>query len=798
MNTLLHNRATAVLAIEKVFPRVSQDRARGLCLMVLAGGAMMLTVDRYLFAVSASPVVLGGIIVVAGVYLELCMLRLFVNSVYYSGLASKTGKGNYHQTGITYDVASVLASDQADMTRSFLSSTFGTHIYVRCELTQEVVAAWLASDRQKIPAATLYLHTERATTLIDVVDCILTHDTAFTQFLSQHGVTADTVRGTAALVFSAYYESKRAERWWSRDALSQRGSLGRTLTLGAWREYVPYTTAITPLSTLTATESLHYITHMSEVLQAKRDSNLVMIAPDEATSLTLVAHLQHALTTGTALGGVNSMSLITIDHDDILATQVSTIAIEAVLREILGAAEQAGNMTVVVSDLTNINNRYLTRGVQFMHILEEFMTASQVHVILVTTPGEYGLIRKDALTLIKRCHEIIIEPLSVQRMTLLLAPELFRYETTTRTIMSYPALLAIAEVALTYDAPTLESGRRLLITVIEHYHNQPLITRDLTLAHLGSTLNVPLGPIGEVERDVLLSLEGLMHQTIVGQERALGAISSALRRRRANLIDTTEPFASFLFLGPSGVGKTETAKTIARVYFGGEASMMRLDMSEYAEAGSTTRLLGLGAGIGVLEQHLANHPRGLILLDEFEKAHPDVTELFLQILDEGSITTSSGTVLSFRPHMIIATSNAGSDLIARTSQTRALTPVLDSDVIAHITQKQILSSELIGRFSDVILFDALTPTDELTIAEQILTTLKHKTEAQGFALAYEAGIGAAIVARAHDAQFGARPLRHAIEHTIEDIIATKIIRGDIRRGDTITITVAEVAKKGSH
>jgi ATP-dependent Clp protease ATP-binding subunit ClpC len=792
MDSFLTKRLAAILAIEAHFPKVSQERMRGFCLIFLASGGAAIVVDDYFFDILQTPPLIGGLLVVLGIYLELFLLRLFANSAYFSGLASKTGGGNYRQTGITYDVATVIARNPSDLTAAFLSSTFGTHIYVRSELTETDITTWLGSARRTLPASTLPLSTDRATTLMDVVACILTHDTDFVSFLLQHGITTDSVRGAANLVFTNYYNQKRTERWWSRDILSQRGSLGRTLTLGAWREYVPYTTAVTPIGTDIGAESQHYLTLMGEILQGKRDSNLVMIAPDEATSLELVARLQHTLSTGTALGGVNSMSLITIDHDVILSEHGSTIAIEAVLRNILGAAERAGNMSIVVSDLTETNSRYLTRGVQFMHILEEFMTAAQVHVILITTVEEYGLIRKEALTLIKRCHELVIEPLSAERMILLLAPTVFRSETALDTILSYQSLEAIADIALTYDAPTLHSGQRLLTTVLEQYATQPIITRDLTLAHLGSTLGLPLGPIGDDERDILLSLESRMQQTIVGQERALRAIGSALRRQRANLTDTTQPFASFLFLGPSGVGKTETAKTIARVYFGGEENMIRLDMSEFAEGGSLARLIGDGNNLGMLERHLATHPRGLILLDEFEKASSDVTELFLQILDEGRATTSSGSPLTFRQHMIIATSNAGSDLIARTSHTRALTPVLDSDIIAHIIQKQILPAELIGRFSEVILFDTLSAHDELTIAEQTLVTLIKKVQAQGFGLEFGEGVAATIVARAHDASFGARPLRHAIEHTIEDIVATRIIRGEVKPGDTITISAAEV------
>ncbi len=791
MKPVLSRRLATILAIESQFSSLRQNRIRGLCLIgITIGTGVLATIHIYETSVAAAPL-LGGILIMSAIYLELTMLRLFTNSAYYAGLASKTGQGNYSQRGYTYEVVRIMQAKPSDLTGAFLQSTFGTHIYVRAELSHEAIKAWLQSNRTTIPATAMAERTDQATTLVDVVACILTHDTAFVQFLQQQGITLDSFRGAATLIATTYYKQKRQERWWGRDVLSQRGSLGRSLTLGAWREYVPYTIPIEPVQN-SVDEQSHYLTEMSEVLQARRDSNLVMIAPDTATCLRLIAALQHSLNTGTTLGSINTMSMITIDHDALLTAHQTTVTIEAALRRILQAAEKAGNMSIVIEHLRDVHNRYLTYGVQFMHILEEFMTASQVHVIIVTTPHEYGHIRNDALTLVKRGHELVIEPLTTEQLISLLIPHLSHFESATNALMSYGALAAIAEITLTNETPTLEHGVRLLTSVFEHYHQELLITRNQTLAHLGSTLGLPIGPIGDIERDLLLSLETRMQQTIVGQERALKAIASALRRRRANLTDGTKPVASFLFLGPSGVGKTETAKTIAEVYFGGEDQMIRLDMSEYGTYDSQSKLLGEGESVGVLEQHLVHHPRGLILLDEFEKADTTVKQLFLQILDEGYVTAGNGRVLNFRAHMIIATSNAGSDLIAKTSHTRALAPILDSDIIAHVIGRGLLSAELIGRFSEVILFDALTASDELTIVEQMLSAVAKKISAQGFTLRYEPGVATAIVERAHDGSFGARPLRHATEQTIEDAVATKIIRGDVRPGDTITIQNRDV------
>lgn len=788
MKYVFTKRLATIIAIEHQFPKSSQDRYRGTLLLLISSSIGIIGVDTYYTDLLTNTAALwGGLAVFSGLYLEAVLLLLYSNSAYYSGLASKTGRGNYRQTGITYDVAKVLHKKADDITGAFLSSTFGAHIYVRCGLTHEEVAAWCMTNRQHLPASILATPDNRPTTLTDVIDAMLIHDSSFVQLLHTHGITADTFRGAGDLILLHYYTKKRRERWWSRDTLGSRGSLGRSLTLGAWREYVPYTIALPKNTESPTEEDEQYLTHFSEVLQSRRDSNLIIVAPDQATSHDLLGKLQHQFEAGTTLGAINSMSLIRIDHHSLLSNHPDTVSVEAAIRIILTEATQAGNMTIVIDDIVQVMSEYRTRGVLFTHILEEFLTADRVHVILTTTPAQYAILRKESLSLVKRCHETIIEPLSTERMMQLLGSIVFTTEEKYDTIVSYDALTAITETAITYDAPTTETARRLLDTVCANYAGMPIITRDQALSCLGSTLDLPIGTPSEEERDILLTLESHLAQTIVGQERAIRAIAIALRRMRANLTDTSRPVASFLFLGPSGVGKTETAKTLAQVYFKGADQMMRLDMSEYAHEHSLEDLLGSPDRPSILEQHLALHSRGLILLDEFEKAHEHVKQLFLQILAEGTCTTYDGSPLRFRQHLIIATSNAGSELIARTSEKRAMVPALDSDIIAHIIQTGTLSAELIGRFGDVILFDALTHSDEITIANQIMTRIIQKTTERGFTLQIAPAVTELIVAQAHNSTFGARPLRHHIEHTIEDIIATHIIRGDVKPGDTITI-----------
>lgn len=788
MSVSISKQHKAVIQFEQYFSRRQQDYWRGSALLLLTLGIGLLFVDGTVADIVDEQILIGVLCLVLATYVDLLVLRLFSNATYYAGLFSTTGSGNYQEHGLTYDAMVVLSAGQHDLTKAFLESSFGQHIYVRAELSEGVVKAWLTSERHPVKAAVVSLSVGRATSLIDVVQAILTHDVAFLRFLEHHGVTHDTLLGAAHLVLGHYYQTKRLERWWSRDQLSRRGSLGRELTLGAWREYVPYTEPVA-INTETPNEfEQHYLNFLHTILQSRRDSNILLVAPDRDWNRVLLEKLQHTFVTGTALGSINTMSVMTVDHDSLLFENTTTVSVEAALRSILTEASLAGNMVLVLPDLEQVAARYAAKGVLFTHILEEFLTADRLHVIITSTTEAYPVIKRTELALIKRCEEVVVEALTEETLLRYLTHHIYSIEAKNKTVFSYHALTAIAKTVYAYDVPLGARVQEIAATIAKEYFGQALITHDMAERSLGTLLDLPVGPLTQNERDILLSIERIMQQEVVGQDRAIHAVGIALRRMRAALVDTKRPLASFLFLGPSGVGKTETAKTLAKVYFGNADALLRFDMSEFADGEGLPRLIGSETTSSLLEDRLLQHPRGLILLDEFEKSHPDVQELFLQILDEGQVHTYSGTVLHFRQYIIIATSNAGSQLIARTKDKRAESPILDSDVIAHIIQTRALAPELIGRFGDIILFDALTFADEVTIANQLIATLGHRILERGFILAVQDGVGETIVEQYHNSQFGARPIRHAIEHILEDIIATRIIRGDAKPGDTITIS----------
>jgi len=298
---------------------------------------------------------------------------------------------------------------------------------------------------------------------------------------------------------------------------------------------------------------------------------------------------------------------------------------------------------------------------------------------------------------------------------------------------------------------------------------------------------IPANKVSEDEGKKLLNLEANIHERMVGQEEAVKAVSAALRRARADLKDNARPIASFLFLGPTGVGKTELAKTVSEVYFGDEAYMIRLDMSEYQEASSVNKIIGDANGvIGYLTEAVRKKPFSLILLDEIEKAHPDILNLFLQLLDDGRLTDGQGRTISFTQSIIIATSNIGSVTIQESMKQGIDVALIKQDLIDNQLNKY-MRPELINRFDGIVVFKPLTEENIVVIATLMLKRIKKSLGEKGVDFQADKD-GVAILAKAgYDPKFGARPLRRVLQERVEDEIANLFLANKLKRRDTVFI-----------
>lgn len=310
---------------------------------------------------------------------------------------------------------------------------------------------------------------------------------------------------------------------------------------------------------------------------------------------------------------------------------------------------------------------------------------------------------------------------------------------------------------------------------------------------------IPVSSLNETEAKRLIHLEKELHTTVIGQQKAIAVVANAIRRSRAGVSSTKRPLGSFIFLGPTGVGKTLLAKTLAKFMFGTEDSLVRIDMSDYMEKHNSSRLVGAPPGYvgfedgGVLTEKIRRNPYSVILFDEIEKAHPDVFNLLLQVMEEGELKDNLGHVINFRNTIIIMTSNAGARLINQENKlgfSAGKDGVLDYSEIhssAMAELKRFFSPEFINRVDDIIVFNPLTHIEVSSILDIQIRELETRLAEQKISLDIKPAARNMLIENGYEPAFGARPMRRLIQREIEDPVALLIVSGKILLGDTIRV-----------
>lgn len=335
------------------------------------------------------------------------------------------------------------------------------------------------------------------------------------------------------------------------------------------------------------------------------------------------------------------------------------------------------------------------------------------------------------------------------------------------------------------------------------------VTQEAVVNVVSNLTGVPVKQMTKSESERLIKLEKELHQRVIGQEEAISAVARAIRRSRSGIADGRRSMGSFMFLGPTGVGKTELAKALAESVFGSEENMIRIDMSEYMEKFSTSRLIGAPPGYvgydegGQLTERVRNHPYSVVLLDEVEKAHPDVFNIMLQILDDGFVTDTKGRKVDFRNTIIIMTSNLGATAL-RDDKTVGF-GAKSSHADYQAMKKRILEElkqhyrpEFLNRIDETIVFHSLTEEEIREIVKIMSNSLIKRLSEQGINVKLTSSAIQYIANEGFDPVYGARPLRKALQREIEDLLAEQLLRGEIKKGEAISIGVNNKKIKVTH
>jgi ATP-dependent Clp protease ATP-binding subunit ClpC len=476
--------------------------------------------------------------------------------------------------------------------------------------------------------------------------------------------------------------------------------------------------------------------------------------------------------------------------------------LEGLIMQLINEIVRSGNIVLFIDNIQTMVG-VSTEGAQNLDIadiLANALSKQLFFAIATTTPIDYRRFIEPSGSLNSVFQKVEVTEPDINGTILILEGKSGSVEAKNQIFFSYAAIERIVKLADRYIHDRFQPEKSIAIldevaVYVRRKKGKDTMVMGEDVAEIVSTkTNVPVTKLTEKETEKLLNLEERIHERMVDQEEAVGAVSTALRRARAELRDIRRPIVNLLFLGPTGVGKTELAKTVAEVYFGSEKNMIRLDMSEYQEKSSLARMIGAPPGYsgasegGFLTEAVRRQPFSLLLLDEIEKAHPDILNIFLQVMDDGRLTDTLGRTIDFTNVILIATSNAGTALIQKRMQENATLAAI-KDELMNEELKPYFRPEFLNRFDNIIVFKPLSYEDIIQIVGLMLKQVNQRLNAKGIRLEATDEAKAELAQRGFDPIFGARPLRRAIQDTVDNALANYLLEGKLSRRDVAVLEV---------
>ncbi len=465
---------------------------------------------------------------------------------------------------------------------------------------------------------------------------------------------------------------------------------------------------------------------------------------------------------------------------------------ERVIGECFSEAERAGNVVLILNDFHDFLGGKKKAGITDVSaILMPYLSNPKFQMIAISNfEGFHKYIEKKP-ELLRYFEKIEVKELTPEETFLILEDKVFTLEHEYNKFISYSSIKEIVLLSKKYIPYAFPQKAISLLEDAFAFSNKYNTGRIILPEHIDQIITdktqIPVGRIRSKEKETLLNMENLLKKRIISQEDAIREISSALRRARSGVQDRKGPMGTFLFMGPTGVGKTETAKALAQAYFGSEDRMIRLDMSEFQRINDIPRLIGDENQEGILTTKVKEDPFSLILLDEIEKAHPDILNLFLHVLDEGYVNDNLGNKISFSNTIIIATSNAGYQVVLNAIKTNTDMEDVKKEILDYIFKNAIFRPEFINRFDGVIIFKALTKEDLIKITQLQLEKIKKTLTERHVDLVITQELKEQIVELSYDPVFGAREIKRKIQDKVENAIAKALLSDTLKNGDKIQI-----------
>lgn len=488
--------------------------------------------------------------------------------------------------------------------------------------------------------------------------------------------------------------------------------------------------------------------------------------------------------------------VIILDSSSLIAAAPGRGELENLIMQVLAEAYSAKNV-IICLDNAQLFFQEGVGAVDLTNVLQPILDAGNIRMILSMDEQRFLQICQRNASLTNSLNRINIAPANQVETMQVLQEQIMVVEHRQNVTYMYQALKEAYRLSERYVHDLDMPGRALkLAESAAGYHESGLVTMNSVQRAIEATLGVKVSIASETEdRQRLLNMEDLIHKRMVNQSRAVGVVSDSLRRARAGVRNQNRPIGTFLFLGPTGVGKTELSKALADVYFGGEGKLVRIDLNEYVQASDVTRLIADGADDpSSLTAQVMKQPFSVVLLDEIEKAAPEVLATLLQLLDEGILRDIKNREISFRDAIVVATSNAGADRIREYIERGYQVEQFEEQFTNELISSGQFRPEFLNRFDEIVVFRPFTKPELIQVLDMILAGVNKTLEQQKVQVVVDDDAKKFLVEKGYDPRLGARPMRRVVQKAVENIIAKQMLTGAVGAGDVIKIGLLDVQK----
>jgi ATP-dependent Clp protease ATP-binding subunit ClpC len=536
------------------------------------------------------------------------------------------------------------------------------------------------------------------------------------------------------------------------------------------------------------------VEQMLAVLSKSSSGSVALVGEFGSGKTTAVLALAQKLLTQN-VPSLRYHQIFNLDASVLMANAGNFQSIEELVLRLMSEANRAGNV-ILFLDEAQLFMRTGTGSVDLTNILLQVLQSGRIHLICALTPIEWQHIQMNNTALAALMHQLVLPPAEHGEAVQIMQDQLLLIEHKHKVVFTFQAIQEAYRLAEKYIHEQAFPGRG--IQVLEEaavFSGGGLIAPEVIGKSLESKLGVKVVAATASEGQQLLRLEDELHKQLINQIRAVSVVANALRRSRSGVGNPDRPVGSFLFLGPTGVGKTELAKALADVYFHGRDQIIRINLNEYTRAADAARLLASGtdqSSSGMLDA-IRRQPYSVVLMDEIEKAHPDMLNLFLQLLDEGILKDANGREASFKDAIVIATSNAGADMIRAHIDAGQDLEQFEGEFVNKLIDQNLFKPEFLNRFDEIVLFRPLKPEELSQVVQLMISEVNKTLERQKVRVALSESAISWLVEHGNDPRLGARPMRRMIQRSVENIVAKKLLGGEAGPGSEITLDVADLA-----